>query len=127
MGAARFRNIGGVFIAMKQVEMNQSDKILAGEYALGLLSDEEKAVFEARLKTELALQRLYSNWIEDFVSLTDDIGEVDPPPGLYTGLQSRLFGTEAVGPSITIAGTMIRFIFGGLVAFIACVVIALLI
>ena len=61
---------------MTQSEAKNTDKILAGEYVLGLLSIEENTQFEARLETEPHLRRYYADWLEDFVTLTDDIGEV---------------------------------------------------
>ena len=53
---------------MTGAQTKNMDQILAGEYALGLLIDEDKAAFEARLGAEPALRRYYTNWIEDFVS-----------------------------------------------------------
>jgi anti-sigma-K factor RskA len=96
------------------------DQILAGEYALGLLIDEDKAAFEARLGAEPTLRRYYTNWIEDFVSLTDDIGEVAPPAGFYTGLENRLFAGKLAAVKSTRSGSPLRFVMGAVVALIAC-------
>ena len=74
---------------MTQSDAKNTDKILAGEYALGLLSDQENTEFEVRLETEPQLRRYHANWLEDFVTLTDDIGEVAPPVGMSPMLCCR--------------------------------------
>jgi len=50
---------------MTQSDAKNTDKILAGEYALGLLSDQENTEFEVRLETEPQLRRYHANWLED--------------------------------------------------------------
>jgi anti-sigma-K factor RskA len=112
---------------MKDAQPRNVDQILAGEYALGLLVDDEKTAFEARLGAEPALRRYYTDWIEDFVSLTDDIGEVAPPVGFYAGLENRLFAKKPVAIKPARSGSLFRFMFGGMVALIACVATLLMI
>lgn len=106
---------------MKKAKSRNMDQILAGEYALGLLVDQEKVAFEVRLGAEPALRRYYTDWIEDFVSLTDDIGEVAPPAGFYAGLENRLFASKPVAVKTISSGSLVRFILGGILALIACV------
>ena len=106
---------------MTEAQTRNMDQILAGEYALGLLIDEDKAAFEARLGAEPALRRFYTNWIEDFVSLTDDIGEVAPPAGFYAGLENRLFARKLATVKPASLGSPWRFGLGAVVALIACV------
>ena len=108
---------------MTQSDAKNTDKILAGEYALGLLSDQEKTEFEARLETEPQLRRYHANWLEDFVTLTDDIGEVAPPVGFYAGLEKRLFDTQQAPELAAKSGSLIRFVLGAVVAMGICVLI----
>ena len=106
---------------MTGAQTKNMDQILAGEYALGLLIDEDKAAFEARLGAEPALRRYYTDWIEDFVSLTDDIGEVAPPAGFYAGLENQLFARKPTAVKPARSGSPLRFVLGAVVALIACV------
>ena len=108
---------------MTQSEAKNTDKILAGEYVLGLLSIEENTQFEARLETEPNLRRYYADWLEDFVTLTDDIGEVAPPAGFYAGLEKRLFDTQQAPELAAKSGSLIRFVLGAAVAMGICVLI----
>ena len=108
---------------MTQSDAKNTDKILAGEYALGLLSDQENTEFEVRLETEPQLRRYHANWLEDFVTLTDDIGEVAPPVGFYAGLEKRLFDAPPVAEQATKSGSLVRFVLGAAVAVVVCALI----
>jgi len=67
------------------------DMILAGEYALGLLSAEEEGAFEARLAREPALRDAYAQWAADFAAMTDDIAPQAPPARAWQGIEAELF------------------------------------
>lgn len=69
------------------------DRILAGEYALGLLSAEAAAAFEARLTNEPDLRAAYAQWAEDFTALTDDIPPRTPPARVWRGIEAELFAS----------------------------------
>ena len=126
MGAARFANLIGVLGAMTNSEAKNTDNILAGEYALGLLSGEENTKFEVRLGAEPQLRRYYTDWLEDFVALTDDIGEVAPPIGFYAGLEKRLFAAPPAPTKSARGGSLVRFVLGGALAVVALLVILVL-
>lgn len=74
-----------------------ADRILAGEYALGVLPVDEAAKFEARMASEPELRALYAGWAEDFAGLTDGIPQVAPPASLKARIDADLF---AVTPSV---------------------------
>lgn len=93
------------------------DKVLAGEYALGLLPEDEAAAFEARLVNEPELRALYLGWVENFALMADEIEPVTPPPGLQRNIESRLFG-EVRG------GRMSRLMPGWLTGAVAVAVVA---
>ncbi|WP_255012428.1 anti-sigma factor [Roseovarius sp. M141] len=71
-----------------------ADRVLAGEYALGLLTPEEAARFEARMVGQPHLRALYAEWAEDFVRLTDDIPDAAPPAALKARIDADLFGAS---------------------------------
>jgi len=67
------------------------DHILAGEYALGLLSAEQAAAFEARMAREPDLRAAYAQWAGDFAAMTDDITPQVPPAHVWQRLEAGLF------------------------------------
>lgn len=71
----------------------------AAEYALGLLPEDERPAFEARLATDRDLQVEVAAWQEHLADLAlADVTEVAPPPQLGKRLEALLFKTEE--PSI---------------------------
>lgn len=74
---------------------NEDDRVLAAEYALDLLSAEERAQFEARLDTDADLRAEVVAWDEHFASvILDEIDPVDPSPQVAKRLQTILFKPE---------------------------------
>ena len=73
----------------------EDDRVLAAEYALGLLSAEERAQFEARLDSDADLRAEVVAWDEHFASvILDEIDPVDPSPQVAKRLQTILFKPE---------------------------------
>ena len=67
-------------------------RILAAEYALGLLTDTERAEFEARLDVDPDLRADVVAWDQHFASLIlDEVEEVAPSPQVAKRLQTILF------------------------------------
>ena len=94
----------------------EEDRILAGEFALGLLPQDEARAFAVRLEHEPELRALYAQWAEDFAAMTDTIPEETPPPSVQMAIEARLF------PSPRKPGFFERFGLAG----IAVAVLALL-
>ncbi len=69
----------------------EDDRVLAGEYALGLLSPEEARAFEERMAADPVLRDAYAGWAEDLAALTDDIEEVAPPTDMGDRIEATLF------------------------------------
>ncbi len=69
----------------------EEDLALAGEYALGLLEDDELRAFEARLGAEPRLRDLVARWSEDLAEGLDGVPPVAPPAGAEAALMRRLF------------------------------------
>ncbi|QYX58159.1 anti-sigma factor [Roseovarius sp. SCSIO 43702] len=77
---------------MSATPERDDDTILAGEYALGLMSPEEARAFEARLAAEPGLRVLYAAWSEDFARLAEEIPPETPPARVQARLEEELFG-----------------------------------
>jgi anti-sigma-K factor RskA len=72
------------------------DEALAAEYALGLLVEDERAGFEARLAREPDLARAVVAWQAHFASMAEaEVAPVAPPPGLEAAVTARLFPDAA--------------------------------
>ncbi|KZY48936.1 hypothetical protein A3731_06140 [Roseovarius sp. HI0049] len=71
------------------------DVVLAGEYTLSLLPEDEAAAFEARLASEPELRRICAIWAEEFSGFADDVKPVTPPGDVLTRVEMRLFGESA--------------------------------
>ncbi len=71
---------------------DEDDRVLAAEYALGLLTDEERTAFEVRLDADPALRAEVITWDEHFASaILDDVDPVEPSPQVAKRLQTLLF------------------------------------
>lgn len=78
------------------------DSILSAEYVLGLMSQDEKDSFEARLDQELNLRYECDYWAERLVNLTDHLTPISPPEKVKKRLEARLFPDQEddIKPSI---------------------------
>lgn len=76
---------------MSDAPDHQEDQVLAGEYALGLLTPEEAQAFEVRMRNEPHLRALYLQWSEDLAGLAEDVSEESPPPRVERAIEARLF------------------------------------
>lgn len=70
------------------------DIVLAGEYALGLLSEKEAAAFAARLAVEPELRAIHAAWVEDFAAMAEEVEPVAPPPAVRSRVEERLFAEQ---------------------------------
>lgn len=77
---------------------SQEDTALAAEYALGLLSDDERTAFDRRLLDEPELADVVAQWETDFAQMSDSITPITPPRGAKAQIQKRLWGTVQAKP-----------------------------
>lgn len=112
---------------MSEVPEKDDDQVLAGEFALGLMSAAEAKAFEARLASEPALRAAYLQWSEDFARLAEDIPEEAPPARVKTALDKHLFeqgaparggwlqrfGLAGLAAAAVLAGVVLLMDFGG--------------
>lgn len=70
-------------------------RALAAEYALGLLTGEERAAFEARLETDPELRTEVVSWQEHLAELAfEDVAEETPSRQVKTRLDAALFASR---------------------------------
>ena len=76
--------------------MNESPndlQVLAGEYVIGTLSAASRAGLEARMKNDAALRTLVAMWEEKLAPLTELVESVEPPPALWSRIESSVATT----------------------------------
>lgn len=106
---------------MSDAPDHDDDRALTGEYVLGLLPEDERAAFEARLEAEPDLRAMVRAWSEDLVHLSDAVAPVAPPAHVLGRIERDLFGAhERQGVGRWLRG----WAFGGLA--VAGLVLALL-
>jgi anti-sigma-K factor RskA len=66
-------------------------QVLAAEYALGLLSEEEAAAFEDLLTVDDEFRAVYAQWAEDFAQLGEALPSEVPPKTVWTRIEGDLF------------------------------------
>lgn len=66
----------------------------AAEYVLGLMPEDERRGFEARMAADPDLRQDVAAWAEFFATLTDDVEERAPPPQVLRRIESTLFATR---------------------------------
>jgi anti-sigma-K factor RskA len=76
---------------------DEEDDALCAEYALGLLSPEERRAVEARLASDPAFRARAILWTEDVSSLAAALPPRKPPPAVESALRARLFPQENQG------------------------------
>lgn len=78
---------------------NSRDDIIAGEFVLGVLSAQDRATVEARIRTDSAFAKKVSHWEQHFSSLNDDYSEATPPSHVFMNIEKRLFEGSAPAKS----------------------------
>lgn len=67
-----------------------ADHLLAGEYALGVLSAERSRDVERRIAADAAFATLMHAWERRLYDYAGDAPEVTPPPVLWRRIEARL-------------------------------------
>jgi anti-sigma-K factor RskA len=78
---------------MSSVNMDDGD--LAGEYVLGTLDAATRAQVDARLAHDAVLRAEVYRWQDRLNDLTKQVAPVEPTPGLWKGIATRLPAVEA--------------------------------
>ena len=91
--------------------------MLAAEYALGTLDAAERATVSARLADDPELAQAVREWQRRLSPLSEATPAVNPPPGLFGAIETRLFGQ----PSALVSARRLR---GWQAATVACAALA---
>ena len=94
----------------------EADLALAGEYVLGLLPEDERRAFEARLGAEPRLRALVARWSEDMAAMLEDVPDVAPPAGTEAALMRRLFPEAAPEGRPSLVGRLLPWLLGAATA-----------
>lgn len=73
---------------------NDRHALLIAEYALGVLSADERLEVEELVRREPAYQAQLAAWQRHFADWLDEFPVVEPPAHVWDGIQQRLFPTE---------------------------------
>lgn len=77
---------------------NDRPSLLIAEYALGVLSAEERLEVEELVRREPAYQAQLAAWQRHFADWLDEFPVVEPPAHVWHGIQQRLFPTKQPAP-----------------------------
>lgn len=86
------------------------DNAVAAEYALHLLSSEDRKAFEARMLDDATLRALVRDWDHHFHAMSDEFEDAVPPARVKSAINDRLFQDQTEPSPWQRFG---RWIFGG--------------
>ncbi|PDT28712.1 anti-sigma factor [Rhizobium sp. L9] len=98
------------------------DEVLAGEYVLGVLSQQDRRVVEERMRRDRIFAAIVSRWETNLSAFNDEYDGVAPSRETFKQIESRLFG-EAGKPASFSQGLWNSAVFWRSLAF-ACIVVA---
>ncbi len=71
------------------------DEIIAGEYVLGVLSEEARRRVEQRISRDWSFALLVERWQSDLSSFNEDYREATPGAAVFAQIEGRLFGAQS--------------------------------
>ncbi|MDE9451982.1 anti-sigma factor [Aliiroseovarius sp. Z3] len=103
---------------------DRDDDVLAAEYALHLLSAEDRRAFETRMQEDARLRDLVRDWDHQFHALSDEFDSVAPPAHVKAAIQARVFGSaQKTSPLSGVVGWLLG---GSVAAVLALALVAIL-
>ncbi|WP_288479771.1 anti-sigma factor [uncultured Pseudomonas sp.] len=82
----------------KEIPSTDRQSLLIAEYALGVLSAEERLQVEELVRQEPAYQEQLAAWQGHFADWLPEFPVVEPPAHVWQGIQQRLFPAEEPAP-----------------------------
>lgn len=95
MAASGFGHPEGLHVTMTPENTPDNDDMLAAEYALGLLIDDELTEAQRRAATDRGFARSVTDWEIRLASLTEELADEIPGPAVKTALLATLFPKPA--------------------------------
>ena len=75
---------------MSDIDDNCDPDALAADYALGVMTPEERLATQARSGTDPRLGRAIAEWERRLAPLASGVAEIPPPPGLFAAIEARI-------------------------------------
>lgn len=91
----------------------------AGEYVLGLLPEDERVAFEAKLAADPQLEQDVAAWAMYFTCFTEELEEVLAPPQIMRRIEAKLFPTVPKSAFRSVLPYALGAMFSGLLAWVA--------
>ncbi|MBB4183777.1 anti-sigma factor [Sinorhizobium terangae] len=76
------------------------DEVIAGEYVLGVLSEEDRRKVEARMASDRNFAAMVDRWQHNLASFDDAYEAVRPPAHVFAAVESRIFPPPAASPRV---------------------------
>jgi len=74
------------------------DLTLAGEYALGLVSESERRLLDTRVANDPAFARLVEDWSGRLQPLADELTPLSPPQHVWDAIAAKIEGAPSPAP-----------------------------
>lgn len=102
---------------------NGDDATLAGEYLLGLLSEDERRAVERRIAGDGAFAALVESWASRLQPLADGVPEIAPPARVWAAIDRRIGGHAKSSLWSSLAAWRVATLLAGAAAAILMVVV----
>jgi anti-sigma-K factor RskA len=73
------------------------DEVLAGEYVLGVLSQEDRQKVERRMRNDRQFAAIVNRWEQNLSAFNDEYEAAMPSPDVFPKIERRLFGERRSG------------------------------
>lgn len=80
-------------------QLNSDGRLLAAEFALGVLSGERLRRARERFDHDIPFRHEVERWQEDLSGLTNEYEAVEPSPSVWAGIEQEIFGSSQTAPN----------------------------
>jgi anti-sigma-K factor RskA len=83
-------------------DRDDSDDMLAADYALGALSGDDRRAAEARIARDPAFRALVEAWQRDLMPLAETVSAVVPPPAVWARIEAAISPAPVATPKASL-------------------------